>query len=165
MGSKTLTLSNLAIAQRDKGAKARARKVKKRIEKSPAKWLGKEWSVMVARRFPGVTVEWGGAEFALAKKLIDEQGFDKAVEIIDHFLGTWDRRKMSRKGMPGFKLLWVMRDTLIAEIKGLAKVPELRETRIASGEYSEEGADASPSQGWGDIKEDLTPYEDKGSGW
>ena len=165
MGSKTLTLANLVAAQRDKGEKARNRKVQKRRKLSPAKWLGKEWANMVTRRFPGLEVTWGGAEFALAKKLVDEQGFDRALEIIDHFLSTWGRRKMSRKGTPGFKLLWVMRDTLIAEMKGLAKVPELRETRIASGEYSEEGADANPTQGWGETEEDLSSYEGQGDGW
>lgn len=165
MTSKTLALANLVAAQRDKGKKARAKKVQSRRKRSPAKWLGKEWSNMVARKFPDIKVEWSGAEIVLAKKLIDEHGFDKSLKIAEHFIETWDRRRASKTGMPGFKLLWVMRDTLIAEMKGLVAVPETRETRIASGEYSEEGANASPTRGWGDVEEDLSLYEGQKSGW
>lgn len=165
MGSKTLTLANLAASQRDKGQKARDKKVQRRIERSPVKWFGKEWKSLAVRHFPGVKVEWTGAEFALAKKLIDEEGFDKALEIANHFFETWGRRKFSRKGTPGFRLLWAMKATLMAEMQGLATVPELRETRIASGEYSEESADASPSQGWGEVEDDTDPYEGCGNGW
>jgi hypothetical protein len=165
MGSKTLTLASLAAAQRDKGEKARARKVQKRRERSPAKWLGKEWKALMGRQFPGVEVEWTGAEAALAKKLVDERGFDGALGMVKHFFETWDRRRASRSGTPGFRLLWAMRSTLIAEMEGLAKIPELRETRIASGEFSEEAAEASPNRGWGDADEGGDPYEGCGNGW
>jgi len=119
----------------------------------------------MAKLFPGVEVEWSGAEAALAKKLIDEHGFDRTLSIIDHFLGTWDRRKASRSGTPGFRFLWAMRSTLFSEMDGLVKIPELRETKIASGEFSEESAKASPTQGWGDVDEDTDPYEGCGNGW
>jgi hypothetical protein len=166
MGSKTLTLANLAAASRDKGAKARARRVQKRKEQSPAKWLGKEWSVIHRRFFPGAEVEWTGAEIALAKRLIDECGFDDALEMIRHFFDTWDRRKASRSGIPGFRLMWAMRERLVAEMEGRAKVPELRETRINSGEFSEEAAEASPIRGWGEVvDDDENPYEGYGNGW
>lgn len=166
MGSKTLTLATLAAQQREKGAKARARKVQKRRQTSPAKWLGKEWSAAYRRRFPGAEVEWTGAEVALAKRLVDERGFDNALKLINHFFDTWDRRKASRSGTPGFRLLWAMRERLVAEIEGRAKVPELRETRINSGEFSEESAAASPTHGWGDVEDDDTdPYEGVGNGW
>jgi len=165
MGSKTLTLATLAAAQRDKGVKARARKVQKRRTKSPAKWLGKEWAALYRQAFPGAKVEWTGAEAALAKKLVDEQGFEGALSMIKHFFGTWDRRKASRSGTPELRLLWVMRERMKAEMEGKVAVPELRETRIASGEFSEEAAEASPTQGWGEVEEDIDPYEGCGNGW
>jgi len=166
MGSKTITLATLAAASRDKGAKARARRVKKRKEQSPAKWLGKEWSTIHRRCFPGTEVEWTGAEVALAKKLIDERGFDDALKLIRHFFDTWDRRKASRSGTPGFRLLWAMRERLVAEMEGRAKVPVLREMRINSGEFSEEAAEASPTRGWGEVgDDDDDPYEGCGNGW
>lgn len=165
MGSKTLTLANLKFAQRDKGERSRARKVQKRKERSPTKWMGKEWKARMARLFPDIKVEWTGAEAALVKKLIDEHGYDKTLSIIDHFFDTWDRRKASRRSTPGFRFLWAMRSTLLAEMGGLVKVPELRETKIASGEFSEEAARASPTQGWGDVEEDIDPYEGCGNGW
>lgn len=166
MGSKTITLATLAAQQREKGAKARARKVQKRRQTSPAKWLGKEWSAAYRRRFPGAEVEWTGAEVALAKRLVDERGFDNALKLINHFFDTWDRRKASRSGTPGLRLLWVMRGQLAAEMEGRVKVPELREQKINSGEWTEGVEAANPTQGWGDWdEEDLGAYEDSGDGW
>ena len=165
MGSKTLTLAARLAQQGKRGAEARARRVQKRRETSPAKWLGREWKALMRQRFPGDEVEWTGAEAALAKKLIDERGFDDALKLFKHFFDTWDRRKASRSGTPGLKLLWVMRERLTAEMAGMVKVPELRETRIRSGEFSEEAAEASPSRGWGDSEEELDPYEGCGNGW
>lgn len=166
MGSKTLTLATLALQQREKGEKARARKVQRRRERSPVKWLGKEWLTLMRLRFPDAEAEWTGAEAALAKRLIDERGFEDALALVKHFFGTWDRRKASRSGTPGLKLLWVMREQLAAEMEGRVRVPELRETRITSGEFSEEAAEASPTRGWGDVEDDGTdPYEGCGNGW
>lgn len=166
MGSKTLTLSTLAAQQRDKGTKARARRVQKRKEQSPVKWLGKEWLALMRRIFPEAEAEWTGAEAALAKRLIDERGFDESLKLIKHFFDTWDRRRASRSGTPGFRLLWAMRERLVAEVEGKVRVPELRETRMASGEFSEEAAEASPDRGWGDIEDDgVDPYEGCGNGW
>lgn len=110
-------------------------------------------------------MEWTGAEAALAKRLVDELGFDGALKVIEHFFGTWDRRKASRSGTPGLRLLWAMRERLKAEMEGRAVIPELRETRIASGEFSEAAAEASPTQGWGDVTEDTDPYKGCGNGW
>lgn len=166
MGSKTLTLSTLKVAQRDEGKAARARVVQKRKGKSPVMWLGVEWKSMMKRCFPEHTVKWTGTEAGLVKKLVDERGYDNVLKLFVHFFDTWERRKVSRKGVPGLKLLWVMRDQLDAEIAGRGKVPELRETKIKSGEYSEEAAAASPSLGWGEIDDSVDEaYEDGGDGW
>lgn len=165
MGSKTLTLTNLKFASLDDGVKSRARKVKKRTERSPVKWLGKEWKSRMARFFPGTKVEWTGVEGSLVKKLIDENGYNRTLSMIDHFFDTWNRRKASRSGTPGIRFFWAIRGTLLAEMDGLAKIPELRETKIASGEFSEESAKASPTQGWGDVEEDTDPYKGCGNGW
>lgn len=166
MASKTLTLAALVEAQREKGKRARARRVEKRQTQSPVKWLGKEWMSLIKKDFPELEVEWTGADVALVKRLVDERGFDGVLELFTHFFMTWDRRKASRTGTPGVKLLWAMRGQLDAEIAGHAKVPELRETRIKSGEYTEEAAAANPSQGWGDISAKIgESYEGGGNGW
>lgn len=166
MGSKTLTLATLVSSQREKGRKARERRVKRRSQASPVKWLGKEWLALLRRRFPEAKAEWTGAEAALAKKLVEERGYDGTLKLFNHFFDTWDRRKASRNGTPGLRLLWVMRERLVAEMEGTVKLPELRETRIRSGEFSEEAAEASPSHGWGDCSDEQEdPYEGCGNGW
>lgn len=152
--------------QREKGRKARARRVQKRRTENPVKWLGKEWKLLMRQQFPETEVEWTGAEFALVKRLLDERGFDDVLRLFTHFFHTWNRRKASRTGTPGVKLLWAMKHQLDAEMAGRVKIPELRETRIKSGEYSEENAAASPSQGWGDFSEEIDEcYKDGGNGW
>lgn len=166
MGSKTLTLMENLTAAGRKGRAARARREAKRKELSPVKWLGKEWLKEYQRLFPDAKAEWTGEEGALAKRLIDERGYDEALGMIRHFFATWNRRKASRSGTPGFRLMWAMRERLVAEMEGRAKVPELRETRINSGEFSEEAAAASPTRGWGDVEDDgIDPYEGMGNGW
>jgi len=166
MGSKTSTLASLVAQQRDKGQKARARKVQRRHQRSPVKWLEREWKALMSRHFPESSIEWTGAESSLVKKLVDERGFDEVLKLFNHFFETWGGRKVSRSGTPGVKLLWVMRGQLDAELAGRLKAPELRETRMNSGEFSEEAASVSPSHGWGDFEESADEsYEGGGHGW
>jgi len=95
----------------------------------------------------GVTIpRWAGEDWALAKKLIGDIGFDKAVDIVRHFILTWEARRRRRDALPGMKLCWTIRQRLLGEVEGDLKVPKSKAERLMRGEFEE---DDSPKTGWG----------------
>jgi len=54
-----------------------------------------------------------------------------------------------RGEFPSIHLCWAMRQKLLAELSGIAKVPMSKGERLAEGEFSEEAEALSPKVGWG----------------
>ena len=160
MASKTITLMNLHQHSKKEGQKARDRRVNKRKEESPVKWLGKEWMTLFKKKYPEIESEWTGKDASIVKMLVKERGFDKTLDLIKYFLKTWTRRKASRTGIPNVGFMWAIRNQLDAEMSGKAKLPILREQKVVSGEWQKGAEKHAPTEGWGDIgKEDLSIYE------
>jgi len=136
------------LERANQGAKARAKRAQRRQRQTPAKALEMEWRASMKSAFDVAPEKWGGAENALASRLVKEHGFDRAVELVRHFIGTWEARRRQEETLPGLKLLWVMRTDLIAELEGKKKAPKSKQERLAAGEYSEAGAQNCPEVGW-----------------
>jgi len=125
----------------------------KRLQReNPARALFREWSSEMKAEF-GTTPRWGGAEYSLAKKLVSEEGFDEAAEIVRHFIKTWKKRRTSaqerRDELPPMKLCWSLRERLKAEIDGVVRIPTSKRERVLRGEYDDEAAQDAPTVGWG----------------
>jgi hypothetical protein len=123
----------------------------KRRKSTPARELLTEWNSASEQYLPGVpTVGWSVAEAQLAKKLIEEHGFDGALGMTRHFMATWSARRQSKDGQPpSMKLCWAMRARLIAEISGGATTPKSKGDRISADEFNEIGdGDGNGDLGW-----------------
>jgi hypothetical protein len=167
-----------------KRAEAVAKKHAKRQKKANSTHLFAEW-VAAMREVYGEDLKipkWPVEDKKLATRLIREQGWDTAVEVIRHFVSTWKgrmtREQRARNELPPFKLCWTIRVKLLAEIDGIATAPKSREEQMERGEFD---ADESECQsGWGDDFEERLerskkagrgefnggqPDEEPGHGW
>jgi len=100
-------------AQRSRVARMHAEE--KRHSRRP--WMALESAFQEALwdRF-GKDVEvssWGPKEGKLARNLIKSDGLEFATEMARHFVSEY-----RGKGLPSFGLLWVMRDSIRAEVRG-----------------------------------------------
>ena len=135
--------------------KVRERRAVKRQEEKPTSELHREWVSSMRGEF-GVDVvpTWAGAEYALAKKLVRELGFEQASSLVRYFIGTWKERRsgaQERRGeLPRMKLCWTLRGRVLAEMEGAVSRPRSKRDKVLRGEYDSESAAASPSRGWGD---------------
>lgn len=148
MDVKSASFKEALLKRAVQGAQARAKRAQRRRERTPARALELEWRTSMNGAYGFVPEKWTGAENVLAKRLVEEHGFDKALEIARHFVGTWEARKWQEEILPGFKLLWAVRTDLIAELDGRKKTPTNKKERLAAGEYSEAGAQNCPDVGW-----------------
>lgn len=132
--------------QSEKTAAARAKRRKRRKKGDAQTELHVEWSAEFRSLYgKGTEVPpWGPAERSLARKLIAEIGFDKALEMTRHFVSTWKSRTFD--GVPGVRLMWTIRQRLLAEMTGAVGVNAKRE-KLMSDEWDE--TSAGPSDGWG----------------
>jgi hypothetical protein len=134
-------------AQREKSEAARKKTAERRKRSNPQAELHAEWSGLFREAF-GADLEvpkWGPAERSLASKLAKEFGFDETVGMVRHFIGTWKERAFD--GVPSVKLLWSMRQRVLAEISGAVKV-NAKAHRILNDEWDKESS-SGPSEGWG----------------
>lgn len=132
-------------AQRERREVAKTKKRNRKIRQRPWIVLMGEWHEEMKSAFGKefVSSPWGEAEKALARKLVAEVGFDDALDMTRRLLRNWGSK--GRKGTPGFKLLWSMRDTLRAEIRGQLKT---KKERVNRDEFNAERADTCPDIGW-----------------
>lgn len=147
MDDRTATLMASIAKTADKREASRRKRRSKRKRSNPQAELHVEWSTEF-RELYGKDVEvpgWGPAERSLAKKLIGEIGFDKALAMVRHFVRTWPKRTF--EGVPGMKLMWTMRQRMLAEMSGSVSVSAKRD-RLLNDEWSDDSADG-PSEGWG----------------
>ncbi len=139
--SKTATYTAALARTREKREAAAQKKRARKVKRRPWAVLMEEWFEEMAARFPGVKVSpWGEAEKKLCRTLVREEGFDDALAMVRRFVRGWDR-----DGLPGFKLLWTMRDTLRAEVKGQLKT---RRERVDRDEFNADRAKDCPAIGW-----------------
>jgi hypothetical protein len=92
---------------------------------------------------------WGEAERKLCRALLKEETFERALQMVRHFIRTWEER--GRGGTPGFRLFWAMRDSVRAEVRGQVKVVSQVSRRRIDLNHDEWDADAerdSPAVGW-----------------
>lgn len=141
------------MAQGEAKKAAKAKRRAKRKKSRPEAELHVEWSTRFRMRFGDVEVPpWGPAERSLARKMADEFGFDRSVEMIRHFIDTWEarmsRRQAARGEVPAMKLLWYLRQKLLAEMDGAVRTPRSKRSRILDDEYDEDAASESPDEGW-----------------
>ena len=134
---------------------SRERRAAKRQKTNPTAELHREWVSSMKSEFGLVTVpSWAGAEYALAKKLVGELGFDEATRLVRYFIGTWKERRTAaqerRDELPGMKLCWSIRARVLAEMEGAVSRPTSKRERLLRGEYDQASAEASPMEGWGD---------------
>jgi len=137
---------------------AKERSDTKRRTNRPAGHLHAEW-VKLMRGAYGDDLDvppWAGREKGIAKALVKNVGgIDKATELISHFISTWEARQTTSQRMrgelPSIHLCWAMRQKLLAELSGHAKVPMSKGERLAEGEFSEEAEALSPKVGWGEA--------------
>ena len=142
MGLSNVDLRTAMKEQRERREAAKKKKRSRKVRQRPWVVLMEEWHEEMRGRFGKdfVSSAWGEAEKALARKLIREVEFDDALEMVRRFVRTWNRN-----GTPGFKLLWTMRDSLRAELRGQA---DTREKRVNRDEYNAERAATCPDIGW-----------------
>jgi hypothetical protein len=149
MGNRTAALSAAIRSKREEADAVVARRKAKRVKERPVAALHDEW-VVAMRGLLGADATvppWAGEDWSLAKKLIGDIGFDKAVDVIRHFVGTWEARRRKRDAVPGMKLCWTIRQRLLGEVEGKLTVPKSKAERLMRGEYR--GKDNSPKTGWG----------------
>ena len=140
-----LSNADYRAAMKETRERREASKVKKRdrkIRRRPWIVLMEDWHEEMKGRFGKdfVSSPWGEAEKALARKLVNTEGFDEALELVRYFVRTWNRN-----GTPGFKLFWTMRDSVRAELHGQANT---KKERVNRDEYNEERAATCPDIGW-----------------
>lgn len=147
---------NAAIGKKLARNKAsRERRATRRQETNPVAELHREWfSSMKSEWGVKTTPSWTGADYALAKKLVGELGYNGALELLRYFVATWRERRTAvqerRDEIPGMKLVWTLRARVLAEMEGAVSRPQSKRDRILRGEYDQRSADASPMEGWGD---------------
>lgn len=148
MSDRTAALTASMTARAAKSDAAKAKRRLKRSKKGNAQAeLHVEWSTEFRELF-GKEVEvpkWGPAERSLAKKLIGEIGFDEAHKMVRQFVSNWRQRPFD--GVPSMRLMWAMRQRLLAEMSGAVSMNAKRD-RLMSDEW-EEGVSDGPSEGWG----------------
>jgi len=143
-----------SIAEKLKNNKIKNdKKAAKRQETNPVKELHREWISSMRGEFELKTVpSWAGVDYSLSKKLVNEFGYDKAVDLIRYFIETWTKRRtgfQERRGeLPCVKLCWSLRTRLLAEMEGVVKCPMSKRERVMRGEYNQSSADVSPLRGW-----------------
>jgi hypothetical protein len=133
---------------------ARQRRQQKKRAANPAAELHREWA-MAMREHCGVELApWDAAEYALGKRLVQEVGYERAVDLVRYFVSTWPVRRSRlqerRDDLPGMKLCWTIRGRLGAEIDGVVSRPTSKRERVIRGEFDPISAEASPKVGWGD---------------
>jgi len=140
-------MASIASVRQDADEVIAEREARKQ-KTDPVGSLHREWVVSMRGLLgDGVTVpQWAGEDWGLAKKLVGEIGFNPAVDVIRHFIDTWESRRRRRDALPGMKLCWTIRQRLLGEIEGDLKVPKSKAERLMRGEYEE---DSSPKSGWG----------------
>lgn len=149
----------LMASMKETASKTEAAKSKsdqKRRVNRPAGHLHVEWVRLMRGTYSDEldVPLWGGRERGIARAFIKNVGgIDKAVELIGHFISTWEARMTTSQRMrgefPSIHLCWAMRQKLLAELSGIAKVPMSKGERLAEGEFSEEAEALSPKVGWG----------------
>lgn len=149
--------ANCREVERKARAKSRASaasKLEKRQQKTPGYYLMLEWYRAMKLEFPGVELntKWGAHEYTIAKKLVQEVGADRATVLVRHLVRTWKGRETGaseeEKGLPSIGYCWAIRETLGAEVDGVAAVRGSKEDRLRAREYDDEAA-SHPTHGWG----------------
>lgn len=142
-----------ATAAKTKAAKSKSDQTR-RVNR-PAGHLHVEWVKLMRETYSDEldVPLWAGRERGVARALVKNVGgIDKAVELIGHFVSTWDARMTTsqrlRGEFPSIHLCWAMRQKLLAELSGAAKVPMSKSERLAEGEFSKEAEALSPKVGW-----------------
>lgn len=135
-------------ARRQEADEAIERRKAKKNLMDPVGSLHREWVVSMRHLLgDGVDVpRWAGEDWGLAKKLVKDLGFDTSVDVIRHFIATWEARRRHRDAIPGMKLCWTIRQRLLGEVQGNLTVPTSKAERLMRGEYEK---DESPKTGWG----------------
>lgn len=148
MVNRTSVLAAAIKSKRDEANAIVAKRKAKKQKERPVAALNDEWAVSMRGLLgEGVTIpKWAGEDWALAKKLIGDIGFDKSVDVIRHFVSTWEARRRRRGALPGMKLCWTIRQRLLGEVEGDLRVPKSKAERLMRGEFEE---DDSPKTGWG----------------
>lgn len=131
-----------------------ARRQAKRQRSNPAAELHREWVIAVKEHFAVSSAPWGGAEYALGKRLVGELGYERAAEVVRYFVATWKSRRTGwqerRDDLPSMKLCWTLRGRIEAELDGHVRCPESKREKVLRGEYDPDSAAASPDRGWGE---------------
>jgi len=152
-----------------KRADAVAKKHAKRQRSANSTHLFAEWAAAM-RKVYGEDLRvppWPVEDKKIATRLIREQGWDTAVEVVRHFISTWKGRmtknQRARNELPPFKLCWTIRVKLLAEMDGIATAPKSREDQLQRGEFK--GGRNAPKSGWGDdFDEQLKRKKKSGRG-
>jgi hypothetical protein len=151
MDAKTAAMKAAMERQAAKGVTALGRKVRRRREVKPAGELHREWAESMKAAYPDAEVQpWGGAEMKLASTLVKNEGFDRAVEAIRHFIATWNNRRRD-DSLPGFKLFWVFRERVLYEVDGRVMPPRSMKDRLGIGEFDRSKPDNPDVVSWSDM--------------
>jgi len=157
MGDRAAGIYDQLKAATEKHVAAKTKRDAKRAERPSHRQLHVEW-VKTMRELYGhnlFVAPWGVVEVKLAKALIKEVGFGRAVEVVKHFVGTWNGRQrpgdVAKGAMPSLRLCWSIREKLVAEIDGVVATPRSKADRLQDGEWDEQAARLSPSEGWGTL--------------
>jgi len=155
MSDRTVEIMAAVNKKLAKNKASHERRAAKRQKTDPVGELHREWiSVMSSELNLETIPRWAGAEYALAKKLLNELGFDKSVRFVTYFVETWMNRRTAaqarREEIPSMRVCWAQRAQVLAEMEGAVNRPKSKRERLLRGEFDQELADASPMEGWGD---------------
>jgi hypothetical protein len=155
MSDRTADLTAKIERKLERNKRVNERRAEKRRKTKPASELRAEWVSAVSEEFDLAKVPpWLGADYKLAKLLVQEQGFDGAVDIVRYFISTWRERRTGvqerNNELPAMKLCWSLRGRILAEKEGVVSRPKSKREKVLRGEYDAESAAVSPSRGWGD---------------
>lgn len=148
-GERNARIRAAAKTAAEKSAAAKDRKKRKRLrtDAGSAAELHVEWSTAYRRKFGAAPVAWGPAERSLAKRLVTEHGFERAVDVVRRFFESWDVFPNKSDAPPVLKVMWYRVADLVADLDGVKPLRSRTGWSVADAEYRE---DSSPSEGWGD---------------
>ena len=94
MGNRTAGVPAAILNRRAEADAAVEKRKAKRKKEQPVAALHDEWAAAMRGLLgQGTTIpKWAGEDWALAKKLLGDIGFDKSVDVIRHFIRTWEVR-------------------------------------------------------------------------
>ena len=149
MGNRTAAFTSAIERKRQEADEVVAKRKAKKQKERPVAALHDEWAVAMRGLLgSGVIIpKWAGEDWALAKKLIGDLGFDTSVDVVRHFIETWEARRRRKDALPGMKLCWTIRQRLLGELQGTLRAPKSKAEQLMRGEYRKSN---SPKTGWGD---------------